>query len=106
MKTSLESNIECLGCHRTFPLVALLDASFDHWPRLEVIQTRTPCCGGKEEIRVSKGLIERGYVYAAGAPHFSSEQQFRVDDLSIETTEGAVVLVYGDRRTVVPSTSS
>jgi hypothetical protein len=86
--------IKCFDCSRSFELTELLSSAHDYWPQMRIVKVKTPCCGATEEIRVSNGLVERGYVYAAGAPHFSSEQPVEFEALQVVPGEDFVELVF------------
>lgn len=60
----------CRLCGGTFTIRALIEASSKHWGALNVTVSQSPCCQSREELCILTNKVERGYVYAAGAPHF------------------------------------
>lgn len=90
----------CGLCGGSFTVRELLDRVASFWPEVDVVVSRSACCGGPEELRISDGLVERGYVYAAGAPHFCGMEEYVVPGLEVrEKGDRLVFALDGDERT-------
>ncbi|WP_435693407.1 hypothetical protein [Rubritalea sp.] len=50
---------------------------------MNVVTSKTPCCGKEENIRISNGSVSRGYIYAAGSAHFCGMEEYDASDLCI-----------------------
>ena len=89
-----ENVIVCHVCKKTYSPMDLIRKAKSFWPETEVIRTESPCCGQKEEIRLSYRRLERGYIYAAGGPHFSAEETYAVPGLiCIKNNDGVRITV-------------
>ena len=89
-----ENVIVCHFCKQTYSPMDLIRKAESYRPETDVIRTVSPCCGHKEEIRLFRGKLERGYIYAAGAPHFSAEETYDVPGLiCIQKNDGIRITV-------------
>jgi len=93
---SLDSPIRCTRCKGTFTVRALVKAASQHWAALNVTITSTPCCQAREELEIVPGKVTRGYIYAAGAPHFCGMEEHEAPGLALERRDGQTWLVWGD----------
>ena len=74
----------CPLCGGTFTVRALIEAAFRYWPALNVVYSRSPCCQAQEELEVHTNRVVRGYIYAAGTPHFCGMDEYEVPGLALE----------------------
>ncbi len=74
---------KCKICNGNFSIKSILDLAECYWAELDVLICKSPCCDSNEELMLSDGQIERGYVYAAGAPHFAGMEQYNVVGLTV-----------------------
>ncbi|QDV16758.1 hypothetical protein Pan153_13900 [Gimesia panareensis] len=73
----------CKRCGRPWTLLGILENAQSYWPELDVIRCLAPCCGIPETLQLENGLIHRGYIYAAGAPHFAEMEHYEVPGLTV-----------------------
>jgi hypothetical protein len=73
----------CRLCGGAFTVRALLERAAWFWPTVDVVVSATPCCGASEELRLADGRVERGYVYAAGGPHFCGMETYDAPALKV-----------------------
>ena len=98
---TIDDTRTCPLCGGSFTVRALLDRVASFWPEVGVVVSGVPCCGRPEELRISDGLVERGYVYAAGSPHFCGMEEYVVLGLKVrEKGDRLVFVLDGDERTV------
>ncbi|WP_309708001.1 hypothetical protein [Armatimonas sp.] len=84
----------CRLCDGTFTIRALLEAASQHWSALNVMISTSPCCKKQEELEIQTNKVIRGYVYAAGAPHFCGMEEYDAPGLALERREGRVWLLW------------
>lgn len=92
--------IRCGRCGADVAAAELLAGVEWYWSALGVFSGRSPCCGGVEEVRLRDGELTRGYVYAAGAPHFCPVEAYPVAGLRVEHGDLVRVVWDGGQRTV------
>ena len=73
----------CKHCGQPWTLLGILENVESYWPEMDVIRCLAPCCGVPETLQLENGLIRRGYVYAAGEPHFSDMEHYEVPGLTV-----------------------
>ena len=74
----------CPLCGGTFTVLALIEAAFRYWPALNVVYSRSPCCQVQEELEIHTDKVIRGYIYAAGAPHFCGMDEYDAPGLKLD----------------------
>lgn len=79
-----DTEIICKHCADIFTPKDLIDRIEKYWEEVDVFVSSTPCCNNEEEFRISINTFVRGYVYAAGCPHFSGVEEY---ELSCEIPE-------------------
>ena len=96
---TIDTKQKCKLCGGTFTVRDLLRLADHYWPELDVVCCKAPCCDHTEELRIENGTIERGYVYAAGAPHFAGMEEYDVPTLELEKKKRDLVFTLdGERR--------
>ncbi len=91
----------CRLCGGKFTVKDILELADYYWPSIDVLVCRSPCCEKTEELQLEEGQIERGYVYAAGAPHFAGMQLYKVPGLNVAKSSRAITYtVNGSKITV------
>ena len=93
----------CPLCGGTFTIRALLEAVFRYWPALNVVYSRSPCCQAQEELEVHVNKVVRGYIYAAGAPHFCGMDEYEVPGLALEQRGKDYWLCWESRERLLPT---
>ena len=63
--------------------------------------SESPCCYTREELRIETGKVWRGYVYAAGAPHFCGMEEYEVPNLILKTKRPELSFVLGGQERTV-----
>ena len=61
----------CAGCQRELGALEFLHEVSVWWPELECGRRICATCGHREEVGLRPGMVEFGYLYAAGTAHFS-----------------------------------
>jgi hypothetical protein len=82
--------IKCFSCKKNTPLVLFLDTCHSYWPELNVLKSDCPYCKITSDIQIENGIIWFGYIYAAGAPHFSGVDPVPINDLSVQHSVGSI----------------
>jgi hypothetical protein len=80
----------CRLCGGKFTVGGILELADFYWPRIDVLVCKSPCCEKTEELQLADGQIERGYVYAAGAPHFAGMELYKVPGLRVVKSSRAI----------------
>lgn len=86
----------CYNCSRTFGAVEFLDSAHNYWAGLAIFSYRCPHCGALGEARAEPGSIWLGYSYAAGAAHFSAEDELALPGLLVGRQEEELELTLGE----------
>ncbi|MEM1056875.1 MAG: hypothetical protein AAGI52_15230 [Bacteroidota bacterium] len=97
-------DLKCHFCGSRFALSHLLARPRRYWRALDLVQCELPCCGEMEDLRISDGVVERGYVYAAGAPHFAPMETIAAPDLRVFRTADGLRYTLGADSFETPST--
>ncbi|MBN1269339.1 MAG: hypothetical protein JXB04_07120 [Kiritimatiellae bacterium] len=98
---TIDSPQTCRLCGGRFTVRALLDRITHFWPEVDVVVSDSPCCHTAEELRIEDRKVERGYVYAAGAPHFCGMEVYDAPTLELKEKQDTLVFVLdGKERTV------
>jgi hypothetical protein len=84
----------CQLCDGTFTIRALLEAASHHWAALNVTVSESPCCQAREELEIQANKVIRGYLYAAGVPHFCGMEEYDAPGLAIERRGERVWLLW------------
>ncbi|MEM6326665.1 MAG: hypothetical protein AAF791_06050 [Bacteroidota bacterium] len=87
--------LACPACGGTYTVREVLRQPHAYWAALDVLQCTTPCCGRTEEVQLRDGEIIRGYVYAAGAPHFAGMECHGIPELRVRSRRGGLVYEVG-----------
>jgi hypothetical protein len=91
----------CRLCGGSFTVRGLVEAVTHVWSAVDVAVSKAPCCGVPEELRLTNGRVERGYVYAAGAPHFCGMEVYEVPGLrGVAKGDALVFELDGVRRDI------
>ena len=80
----------CRLCGEKYTVQGILELADYYWPRIDVLVSKSPCCAKIEELQLEEGQIERGYVYAAGAPHFAGMELYKVPGLHVVKSDRAI----------------
>ncbi|TLM73381.1 hypothetical protein ACONUD_07390 [Microbulbifer harenosus] len=86
---------KCNLCGDNFTVQGILDLAEHYWPELDVLVCRSPCCQKPQELQLKAGVIERGYVYAAGAPHFAGMEVYIAPNLHVSRSGRAISFHLG-----------
>ncbi|HSJ52604.1 MAG TPA: hypothetical protein VLC52_02565 [Anaerolineae bacterium] len=81
----------CLRCGGSFTVRALVERIAWFWPEVDVAVSALPCCQAVEELRLEDRKVWRGYVYAAGAPHFSPMEACEAPALVLKRNDSVLV---------------
>lgn len=90
-------NLDCLECRTVFPPLEFLGRFERFRPNVRVLDWRCPRCGAQAEIRLVDDEVQRGYVYAAGEPHFSDEHHIPLPGLRAIPGAAGLLIEFGDR---------
>lgn len=100
----MDSNtpISCSRCEGSYTVLDLVERAEDWWRNVDVVRSTTPCCAAREEIRIEPGKVGRGYVYAAGGPHFCGMVEYVCPEISDrkDSEEGLSFSLRGEGRWV------
>ncbi len=91
----------CKLCGGKFTVLGILENAQSYWPELDILRCLAPCCSSGEELRIKTGQIERGYVYAAGAPHFASMEKYLVPNMVVSESTNGVAIKLNNYETTV-----
>jgi len=94
---NINIEITCKNCGKTFTIRDLIVNIKDCYVNLNVFRTITSCCESYEELALENGLALRGYVYAAGQPHFAAMEKYDADDLSVDYSENDVQVEFENK---------
>ena len=97
------SSIECPSCRREIEIIPFLEACRGFWPQLGITKFSCPACRSDTEARIENTLVELGYVYAAGTPHFSAECTYTVSELSAVREADGLSVSLGSWSRLIPS---
>ncbi len=67
-------------------------------PRTKTVTHRCAQCGQTESARIKTGRLMFGYIYAAGAAHFSEEVSVQFPGLTVFEDAGVLVAEYNGRQ--------
>ncbi|WP_433332166.1 hypothetical protein [Spirillospora sp. CA-294931] len=84
--------LDCLSCTREFSAPDFLACCQGYQPGPDAMGWVCSHCGGRVEVRVVTGEVQRGYVYGAGTAHFSNEHRLPVPGLTGERDGDAFVI--------------
>jgi hypothetical protein len=100
-RMTFDSPQTCRLCGGTFTVRALVEGLTHFWREVDVAVAEAPCCRATEELRIVNGRVERGYVYAAGAPHFCGMEVYEVPGLrGVAKGDALVFELDGVRRDI------
>lgn len=85
----------CKLCGGNFSVGEILSFAEFYWPELDVLVCKSPCCQKSEELQLSEGVVERGYVYAAGSPHFAGMEVYKAPNLHVSKRSQAIIFNLG-----------
>ena len=91
----------CKSCKKEYDPIDLIRNSQVYDKSTKTIKTHTPCCSSGETIRIYYKMLERGYIYAAGGPHFSTMEEYDVDNLSYEETSDGLVVEFNEEKKTI-----
>lgn len=74
---------KCKLCDGEYTIKDILNNAKRYWPELDILICSTPCCKSSEDLQIKDGLIERGYVYAAGSVHFAAMESYIATGLKV-----------------------
>jgi hypothetical protein len=81
---------ECKLCGGEFSVQGILSLAEYYWPELDVLVCKSPCCQKSEELQLKAGVVERGYVYAAGSAHFAGMELYKAPNLKVSKSSQAI----------------
>jgi hypothetical protein len=90
------TTILCQVCREKFDAIDLLRNAVEYSPTTQTIRSFTPCCHSEETIRIHYKKLERGYIYAAGGPHFSPEEEYAIGDLDYEEADHVLKFAFNN----------
>ena len=82
---TMENKITCPGCQSVYDITDVLRNAKYYWENVNIVVAENPCCQKREEVRIQTGKAIRGYVYAAGSPHFCGMVDYKVKGLTLNT---------------------
>ena len=92
---------KCRICDGSFTLKGILDRAEHYWPELDLLICKSPCCNKPEEIQIKDGQIVRGYVYAAGSPHFADMEHYTAPGLTVSKSMDSITYeLHGAKITI------
>ena len=94
--------IECHSCGSRIAPMVLVERAESYWARLGLFVSSLPCCGTREEFQLRGDDLVRGYVYAAGQPHFCAVETYRVEGVRVEHGDPTRLVWDGGERLVAP----
>ena len=94
---NIQSNIQCNECSKEFSSEDLIRRISDYWKGVDAFISSTPCCNNKEEIQISESTISRGYVYAAGSPHFCRMEDYCFSDIEVHENDDFFIFEFSDK---------
>lgn len=95
---SRTSPLDCPACKQPISPAQFLGACSGYWAALEVVHFTCPLCKGTTEARLRPGVIELGYTYAAGSPHFCAMIEVPVADLEVQSGPNEVTAELDGQR--------
>ena len=98
----VDDPIRCHACGQTYTVRHLLAAAYRCLPGLYVTQCHTPCCAKTEELFLCDDQISRGYLYAAGAPHFAAMEEYAAPGLAVKYGPGDLFITWNEWTHNVP----
>jgi hypothetical protein len=95
--------VQCPSCKRAVAADVFLSACSDFWSEVDVVRFQCPLCHDTTDARLEPSRIWLGYIYAAGAPHFSGMIEVRVDGLLVERDGDDLLAELGDATWKIPA---
>ena len=92
----VDDPIRCDACGQNYTVRQLLVAAYRCLPDLRITQCQTPCCGKPEELFLCDDQISRGYLYAAGAPHFAAMEEYAAPGLAVNYGPDRLLITWND----------
>ena len=72
----------CPACGTPQSVATILAAAPRHWPAVRAATFRCGACGTEVATRLAPGRLALGYIYAAGAAHFSTEAEYAAPSIT------------------------
>lgn len=91
IKAGIDAQQACNLCGGRFTIRAIIERISSFWPEVDVVVSETPCCHALEELRIENKRVWRGYIYAAGAPHFCGVEEYEVPTLELKRKDSVLV---------------
>lgn len=93
----------CSGCGRELDALGFLREVGVYWPTLDAAGRTCAACGHSDELRLSPGQIELGYLYAAGTAHFAGMEPHQVPGLLVKVGFLGLRVEYQGQRWSIPA---
>ena len=95
--------IRCPSCQKQIDPVAFLNACRSYWVDAGTMDVICPFCGASIDAQITAGEIAAGFVYGAGAPHFSAVETTKVEGLRVAKTAKGLEVELGSESWQIPN---
>jgi hypothetical protein len=88
-------DLDCLSCRTVFAPPDFLACCSGYVPSADAMAWICARCGDRVDVRVVDDEVQRGYVYGAGAAHFSDEHHLPLPGVRAERDGDTLVIRFG-----------
>jgi hypothetical protein len=99
--SNIDAIQKCRLCGKAFTVRGIIERATSYWSMLDVVKTTSPCCNTTDQLRLENGTVWRGYVYAAGGPHFSAEERYEAPTLTIKRKRSDLCFLFDGKEYVI-----